>query len=177
MRVWGMAVGVCPDVEQSARQALGHIAGTGRFLVKFQKTPTAVASSLFRHLIGRRLEGNRRRLEGNRRRLEGNRRRLEGNRRRLEGNRWRLEGNRRRLEGNRRRLEGDDQYAPVSEQREVLFPSNFGTLALLSQGPGGGGGGGGATEGGWVVWDRFPFWWGFTACARAVRTRRTANPP
>ena len=50
----------------------------------------SVASSGFRHRIGRHLKGNQRRLEGNRRRLEGNRRRLEGNRRRLEGNRRRL---------------------------------------------------------------------------------------
>ena len=31
------------------------------------------------------------------------------------------------------------KYAPMSEQRPVLFPSNFGTLVLLSQGQGVGG--------------------------------------
>ena len=32
------------------------------------------------------------------------------------------------------------QTPPLSEQKDVLFPSNFGTLVLLSQGGGGGGG-------------------------------------
>ena len=32
---------------------------------------------------------------------------------------------------------------PLSERRQVLFTSNFGSLVLLSQGAGGGGGGGG----------------------------------
>ena len=46
------------------------------------------------------------------------------------------------------------KYAPMSEQRQVLFPSNFGTLVLLSQFGGGGRGGryggvrGGGTGGG-----------------------------
>ena len=87
------------------------------------------AGSLFRHEIGRQLNGNQRRLQGNRRRRKGNPQRLEGNRLQLEGNRQRFWG------GNRRRLEGTDGGWRVSDCSWRVTDGGFG----------------GVTDGGWRV--------------------------